>query len=719
MRSVRTPSRRVFAVGRGQYENIGDIILRRPLLDWAREAGELHVYVGHSPTSYDRGLGIRSGDVVYRSFARWYLALLREAARGRASSVFKPGEIQLTLTGMKEHIAMVPAAALVRLRGGAVARVGVGSRNFASVPRALMWPSNVLSSYTRWRDDRTADYLGFGPAAPDLGFAEGTDDQVLVTGSAARDVLALSLRADEEVAPRPYPSPAWIEGMRAFADTAGLRIVVVSQVWVDDERSARLALDLGGEHLPWSGPEGHDTEEDELRRLYRRTRVAVSDRLHVLIAAATEGAVPIGVQLDDADKIDRHFRTIGLQGVAFDTTGLGAQAFADQLAQRADRVEETASAVRGARERLRAVRADIVPLLRSGRLPARRRETLPSDVPKVYHVGRAGEVPGGMTQVLNSYLSWDFARTRVAVITSRADPGDHLRAVRHYLAARARIRRIARSGEDAVVVVHLSERGSFIREGSLARLAARLGLPVVAHLHGSEFAAYEAGSPARVGRVLGACRRVISLSDESSEVAARHVDPATIHLVPNAIPEGMPSTKQRTVVFGGVVSHRKGIDVLQDAWRRANPEGWELLVVGPVRDSELVDEDLSGARRLGSLPHGRLMDLLSEASIAVLPSRDEAMPMFILEALAREACVISTKVGGIPAVLGDGAGIVVPPGDVGSLAEALTAVTADEELRRGLASAGRERFLRDYSASAVFPRVEDIWLLARADARAD
>ena len=56
--------RQIFAVGRGQYENIGDIILRRPLLDWAREAGDLHVYVGASPEGYDEGLGLQPGDTV-------------------------------------------------------------------------------------------------------------------------------------------------------------------------------------------------------------------------------------------------------------------------------------------------------------------------------------------------------------------------------------------------------------------------------------------------------------------------------------------------------------------------------------------------------------------------------------------------------------------------------------------------------------------------------
>ena len=76
--------RKVFAVGRGQYENVGDIILRRQLLDWIRPGGELHVYVGHSPAGYDDGLRLSPDDHLYRSLRAWYRAALTSAsAAGR------------------------------------------------------------------------------------------------------------------------------------------------------------------------------------------------------------------------------------------------------------------------------------------------------------------------------------------------------------------------------------------------------------------------------------------------------------------------------------------------------------------------------------------------------------------------------------------------------------------------------------------------------------
>ncbi|WP_394554197.1 glycosyltransferase family 4 protein [Agromyces sp. MMS24-JH15] len=329
----------------------------------------------------------------------------------------------------------------------------------------------------------------------------------------------------------------------------------------------------------------------------------------------------------------------------------------------------------------------------------------------VHHLGRSGEHAGGMTQVLNAYLAWPFEEADVRVIRSRADPHDLPAAVRRSSAALRELLRLP-TDRPQVVVGHLSERGSFVREGSLLRVARARGIPTIAHLHGSEFAAFAERHPKLVSAALRASDRVISLSDESSEVAGRFVDPARVELVPNAIPGGTPSAKTRTVVFGGAVGHRKGIDVLQAAWARIAPDGWRLVVAGPIRDAHLVRRDLPGVEFRGAVPHDELMRLLDGAAIAVLPSRDEAMPMFILEALARDCAVVSTDVGGIAAVLADGAGVVLAPGDADGLADALGLLTADADARARIAAAGRRAFDERFSADAVYPRLERLWVEA-------
>ncbi|WP_249523067.1 glycosyltransferase family 4 protein [Modestobacter marinus] len=335
--------------------------------------------------------------------------------------------------------------------------------------------------------------------------------------------------------------------------------------------------------------------------------------------------------------------------------------------------------------------------------------------PTVFHLGRVGDIPGGMTQVMNGYLAWPFPRVDVAVLTSRGDPHDLRATLVKGAGALARVLRLPR--RSSVVVAHMSERGSFVREGALMRVAHARRSATVAHLHGSSFAAFAAAHPRLTGWALRGADRVISLSAESSEVAARFVPAERVVLIPNAIPSSAPAAKEDLVVFGGVVSHRKGIDVLQEAWSRIDAPGWELVVAGPVQDAALVRPDVPGLTMAGSLAHEELMALLDRSRIAVLPSRDEAMPMFILEAMARANCVISTDVGGIAAVLGDEHGIVVPPADVEAFHAALQLVLSDPERRSRLAGSALQAFEERYSADAVFPRVEDLWLAALADRR--
>jgi hypothetical protein len=316
----------IFVPGRGQYQNIGDVLLRRHLLDWLRRCGRLHVYVGRSPAGYDAGLGLTAEDVRYRSFITWYAAGLASAARGQASYVFKPGEIQLTLIGMKEHLSMLPLLVLIRARGGAAARAGAGSRNFSALPRMLIGPSIALSNLSLWRDAETARYLG-GGVMPDLGFGEGNAD-LAASDVSGRDVLVVSMRSD--LGDRPDPPQYWLAAVRQFAERHGLMIWTATQVHVDDERSGRLASALGGQSLRWDGV-GHDEQEARLRTLYRRAAMVVSDRLHVLIAALTEGAVPAGLLLDASDKVARHFAAAGIYDVSFPSAGLGTDDLVSRL----------------------------------------------------------------------------------------------------------------------------------------------------------------------------------------------------------------------------------------------------------------------------------------------------------------------------------------------------------------------------------------------------
>ena len=325
-----------------------------------------------------------------------------------------------------------------------------------------------------------------------------------------------------------------------------------------------------------------------------------------------------------------------------------------------------------------------------------------------WHVGRQGEASCGMTQVVNAYLGWTFDHCRVGVIESR-NGSRGMAAIWVFLRSIFALLKL-NDPHRQMVVVHLSQGGSFVREGLLLVLARMRGLGVIAHLHGSRFVDFSSRWPMLTRGVLKNASRIIVLSEATQAVVNVLVPNVETVLVPNAVVAGKRVPKQNTVLFGGAVSHRKGVDVLLAAWSRIESRGsWTLKIAGPV-DEEFRSAVLpEGVQMCGPLPHVKLMAEMERSSIAVLPSRDEAMPMFILEAMARCNCVISTRVGGIPKVLGGGAGLLIDPGNVDQLTEALERVIGNDDLRQSLSNAAFECYDTFYSARAVYGHLESLW----------
>lgn len=326
------------------------------------------------------------------------------------------------------------------------------------------------------------------------------------------------------------------------------------------------------------------------------------------------------------------------------------------------------------------------------------------------HIGRSGEVAGGMSQVVNGYLAHSFVDFDLRLVSSRNGSGG-MRALGVAASAFWKVLRLA-DPEGTVVIAHLSQGGSFAREGALLALAHARGFATVAQLHGSSFADFAQKRPGLVGRILRASDVVLTLSAESRAAAAEFVPAERVVLVPNAVADGVRREAEPLLVFGGTVSKRKGVDVLVAAWQRLAPRYplWRLVIAGPIADQPPVP--LTRAEFVGPLSHKALMVLLERSMIAVLPSRDEAMPMFILEAMARNNCVVATRVGGIPAVLANGVGVIVEPGDVDALEAALRHAIADAAWRASKAQLARTAFETTYSAAAVFPLVERSWKAA-------
>jgi glycosyltransferase involved in cell wall biosynthesis len=141
-----------------------------------------------------------------------------------------------------------------------------------------------------------------------------------------------------------------------------------------------------------------------------------------------------------------------------------------------------------------------------------------------------------------------------------------------------------------------------------------------------------------------------------------------------------------TLLIGaaGHVTHRKGFDVLLDAFARAGLADARVLVIGDGPELDALRRRADGlgiADRVHWM--GRRDDaaaLLAGCGVFVLPSRNEGMANVMLEAMAAGTPVIASDVSGVRTALaaegGAPAGWIVPPDDADALAAALREVAA-------------------------------------------
>lgn len=353
--------KKIFFVGTGQWENLGDVILRKYYSRVFRPAGEVHMFVEKAPKPFADAVSEET-DNVYHLSAEMYGPIRAALREKNAIFIANCGEILTTGWNLKYHLKCMVFSYLVRLRGGRAIMAGIGLR---SKPSRLQWliMRIALSPYdlVAWRDPGSKEMLGRRDEVlmPDWAFKEGGFDGD--DGQKRRDVLVVSLRGD-----RPRPSQKWLNAIKQFADSHRLRIVAITQVRRDLERSAWLASSLGGELFPWQEND-FDQLEVDLRTLYQNAAVTISDRLHVLILAATEGSIPVCLPEFSEGKIERHFASIGYSNVSESVTDLDEGQIVERLGFQISRREELTRCILEGRAGVAAVANRIMQIITAQR----------------------------------------------------------------------------------------------------------------------------------------------------------------------------------------------------------------------------------------------------------------------------------------------------------------------------------------------------------------
>jgi len=284
--------------------------------------------------------------------------------------------------------------------------------------------------------------------------------------------------------------------------------------------------------------------------------------------------------------------------------------------------------------------------------------------------------------------------------------------------------------EKQIDAVHSHEFTMAVYGAAATRL---LGLPQVITMHGGL-------------RVCKALRRRVALrwamrnSDHTVMVsrATRRqfatelgVDEARFTVVPNGVPVGGgTATHVRSefavgpadcvLVAVGTLETHKGHRVLLEALARLVSRGlrtpWKLIIAGgrggdqhetllQFVEEEGLDDRVHIVTNRNDIP-----DLLALADIFVMPSLKEGLPMALLEAMTAGKAIIASATSGIPEAIEDGRdGLLVTPGDVGSLADALRKLLTDPARRAVLGDAAAARARQEFTVQVMAERYETLY----------
>jgi glycosyltransferase involved in cell wall biosynthesis len=264
--------------------------------------------------------------------------------------------------------------------------------------------------------------------------------------------------------------------------------------------------------------------------------------------------------------------------------------------------------------------------------------------------------------------------------------------------------------------------GTLVRKGELCSGPA-LGkcLDCAAHRYGAPKGLAAVAGVFAAGPVL---RRKVTALHAVSRFVARIMDrflrlpDAAATVIPNfheeeagevADPETMARLPDRPfILFVGGFREIKGIYELFEAYESlVDPPS--LVLVGTIM-SDSPKRFPAGTTVITDVPHATVMAIWERALFGVLPTKaPEALGNVVHEAMSKGRAMIGTRPGGQEDMIDDGVtGLLVPGGDAGALASAMSRLIEDRELRKRIEVNARER-AQAFTAEVVMPQIERLY----------
>lgn len=286
-----------------QEDNLGDLEIRRILLEWIRGTGDIHVLTAGMPRPFLDAMDLDHPGIHAVADNRAFTRRLLRHAPGRTNTLLlAPGEYPLE-ENAQAHLRSglsVVLSRLLRARGDGVAIIG---RSFdgSSTLGARLQQAQIRAARGTWLRERTWTARLGGHWMPDIAFSRAPAD----TAPHPRDGCVVSLRHDSPLA------PLALEMTRRLSRSSGTRPLALTQVRRDRATNQSLAEALEAPHLSWER-ETHHVQLARVTDAYRSARFVVSDRFHALAFGMVHGAVPVALCALGRPKLPGHFASHGV-----------------------------------------------------------------------------------------------------------------------------------------------------------------------------------------------------------------------------------------------------------------------------------------------------------------------------------------------------------------------------------------------------------------------
>lgn len=275
--------------------------------------------------------------------------------------------------------------------------------------------------------------------------------------------------------------------------------------------------------------------------------------------------------------------------------------------------------------------------------------------------------------------------------------------------------------------IHTASNGSTFRKMLYVRNLKKHNKKVIMHIHGAEYMKFfenlSQKNKNKVIKCLKACDTVIALSEDWKSKFEDSFGLTNCVAIENGINmmnfrDAISNIKDNahTFVSLGRLGHRKGTYDILDAVELVHKEIPDILVYlggdGEIDKAKeiVIDKKLeNNVEIVGWADFDKKIELLKESSVFLLPSYNEGLPMAILEAMSCGKAIISTTVGAIPEVIDNENGVLITPGDVRALSDAMIKMCNDAEYVKKVSYNNMKKIEKEYDMHIMHKRIEAVY----------